>query len=779
MRPAPQVQLRPTRMATARILVVEDEPAILAYMRAALEVDRHAVRAAGTLAEARAALALETPDVVLLDLGLPDGDGLDLVAELDARGGVGPAVLVVSGDGSALEWALELGARDFVRKPFRAIELRARVRAAVRDRRALARLEMTRARARHSADRSRRVRLAAVALSAAVDIEAVARTILTAGTATLGALAGSVAQLSDDGTRLRLLATTGYPDGSRIGDTSIDDRLPGPEAARLCRAIFIGDPKRILERYPLLEARPEGIGPAAVAAAPLIVDNRAIGAVSFRFPAGPVPRSTRTFVQALAAVGGQALDRARLYAAARWRETRFRTLIEHAHDITTVLGADGTILYDSPSVERVLGYRQLELLGRDAFALIHEDDRPAVLARFGELLAAHDARASALFRFRHEDGSWRWLESVGTNALHVPEVGGVVVNSRDVTDRHASEHRLRFQARLLDSVAEAAIATDVEGHVLYWNQCAERLYGWTADEVIGRPILDFIAAPDQRARAEDSIAHLREGTGYSGEYPVRRRDGTTFMAYVISSPVYDEQGRVVGHVGLSVDLTERKRAEEDRARLAQTLALLEERDRIAMELHDGAIQALYGTTLQLGAAVRMLPEDAPIRPALATAVGELNNVIRDVRGYIHGLAGPRNPEGLRAGLQALVDRYRGGSVAIELVMPGREARIEAALGRERVAHVLQIAGEAVANALRHAAASTVTISATWTRRTFVLEVRDDGRGLPTDTPPTASGNGLRNMTARAGIVGGQLDIVSPPGRGTTVRLEVPLAPGAG
>lgn len=334
--------------------------------------------------------------------------------------------------------------------------------------------------------------------------------------------------------------------------------------------------------------------------------------------------------------------------------------------------------------------------------------------------------------------------------------------------------QLRFQASLLDSVGEAAIATDVDGRILYWNRCAERLYGWTAEEVVGRPVVDFIAASNRRPRADASIARLREGKAYSGEYPVRRRDGTEFTAYVISSPVHDENGRLVGHVGLSVDVTERKQAEQDRAQLDQTLALLEERDRIAMELHDGAIQALYGTTLQLGAAMRLLPKDAPIAPTLAGAIDELNNVIRDVRGYIQGLRSPRDPAGLRAGLQALVERYRGESLRVDLLMGGREAAIERTLGPERVAHVLQIAGEAIGNAVRHAAPATVAVKVAWTRRHFVLEVRDDGKGLPTAPPPANLGNGLRNMTARAGLVGGTLDLASRPAEGTTVRLEIPL-----
>src|SRR5207253_3897102 len=113
-----------------------------------LAEDGHRIQHAATLRDAWHALAAEPPDLILLDLGLPDGDGLDLIAAIQARGPVAPAVLVVSGRDEGLARALELGARDFVHKPFRAFELRARIRAALRDRRTVARLERTRQRAR-------------------------------------------------------------------------------------------------------------------------------------------------------------------------------------------------------------------------------------------------------------------------------------------------------------------------------------------------------------------------------------------------------------------------------------------------------------------------------------------------------------------------------------------------------------------------------------------------------------------------------------------------------
>ena len=127
----------------------------------------------------------------------------------------------------------------------------------------------------------------------------------------------------------------------------------------------------------------------------------------------------------------------------RQREARFGSMIQNALDIISILDADGTILYESPARERVLGYHRDELIGRNAFELVHPDDLPSVAAAFATALDDPALVPTIEFRFRHKDGSWRWLEATGTNLLADPAVGGVVVNSRDITERKEVEDDLR------------------------------------------------------------------------------------------------------------------------------------------------------------------------------------------------------------------------------------------------------------------------------------------------------------------------------------------------
>ena len=132
------------------------------------------------------------------------------------------------------------------------------------------------------------------------------------------------------------------------------------------------------------------------------------------------------------------------------------------------------------------------------------------------------------------------------------------LNSR----REQAERRSKLQSRLLDAVGQAVIVTDLQGAITYWNRFAEELYGWSEPEVLGRSIVDVTPSEVFRERADEIMAELKEGKSWSGEFLVRRKNGTSFPAMVTNTPVYDEAGTLVGIIGVSMDVTERRRAEE-------------------------------------------------------------------------------------------------------------------------------------------------------------------------------------------------------------------------
>jgi PAS domain S-box-containing protein len=121
----------------------------------------------------------------------------------------------------------------------------------------------------------------------------------------------------------------------------------------------------------------------------------------------------------------------------------FRSVLRHGSDIFTILEAEGTVRYQSPSIARVLGYKPEELLGENFFGYVHPEDLAPTRAAFAGVVADRGSTCRVEYRFRHADGSWRRLEGVANNLLDDPGVRGLLVTSRDITGRREAE--IRFQ----------------------------------------------------------------------------------------------------------------------------------------------------------------------------------------------------------------------------------------------------------------------------------------------------------------------------------------------
>jgi GAF domain-containing protein len=212
---------------------------------------------------------------------------------------------------------------------------------------------------------------------------------------------------------------------------------------------------------------------------------------------------------------------------------------------------------------------------------------------------------------------------------------------------------------------------------------------------------------------------------------------------------------------------------------ARELALLQERDRIAKDLHDGIIQTIYAVGLNLDycrLTLRENPDDVEAR--LGDATGGLNRAISEIRNYIMDLTHRVGEAlGLREAAEGLAREYGGAAtpglapVAIDIDI-GDEATT--AVAPERRAELVQVLREALANAVRHARASQVTVSGHIERGRLQLVIADDGIGFDVMAGSTEEHHGLRNMANRARMLDGHFDLQSAPGRGTIVTLDVPL-----
>ncbi len=208
-------------------------------------------------------------------------------------------------------------------------------------------------------------------------------------------------------------------------------------------------------------------------------------------------------------------------------------------------------------------------------------------------------------------------------------------------------------------------------------------------------------------------------------------------------------------------------------RQARRLAVLEERERIGMDLHDGIIQSIYGVGLALEFARVALQEDPrQSQLKIEQAIDGLNKTIRDIRTYILDLR-PRHFVGqsLREGLQRLVDEYRNNTQAEAILTAPDDGY--ANLPASHATAIFHICQEALANAARHAHARRMDVHLWSTRDRMLLEISDNGEGFDLSKMSVTLGHGLSNMHIRARKVGGDVEITSSPGEGTTVLAWVP------
>lgn len=202
----------------------------------------------------------------------------------------------------------------------------------------------------------------------------------------------------------------------------------------------------------------------------------------------------------------------------------------------------------------------------------------------------------------------------------------------------------------------------------------------------------------------------------------------------------------------------------------QSLALLEERERIGMDLHDGAIQSIYAVVLRLDDIVERLkghPDE--VKPELEKAMDDLNRVIQDIRSYIFDL----RPEILQGDLErAIKDLVQGvrvnALIDTELAVEGD---LNSAVTEDQAVSLFRIAQEALSNVSRHAQASSLQVKLTALPQSVRLEITDDGIGFDPQAERPEDRRGLRNIDERAHMLGAKLSVESAPGSGTRVSVE--------
>ena len=248
------------------------------------------------------------------------------------------------------------------------------------------------------------------------------------------------------------------------------------------------------------------------------------------------------------------------------RETRdfLENLIGHANAPIIVWDPLFKITRFNHAAERLTGHCSKDILGRHLEMLFPGGSRDDSLAYIEKTLSGEhwDALEIPILR---KDGDVR---TVLWNSANVYDQGGkkvlaTIAQGQDITERKEAEIQIIFQASLLNQVRNAVIATDLDGRIIYWNHFSEILYQWRAEEVLGKSIAETIVPENMRQHIKKVIEEIVQCGYLECELLVERKDGSLFPALYVFNMIKDQKGRYMGFASVSIDLTERKKVEDD------------------------------------------------------------------------------------------------------------------------------------------------------------------------------------------------------------------------
>ena len=490
-------------------------------------------------------------------------------------------------------------------------------------------------------------------------------------------------------------------------------------------------------------------------------------------------------------------ERRRIEDALRVSEERLRSIVQSTKDAIVLVNALMKVAFWNKGAEATFGYSAEEIIGQPVTMIIPE--------RYHEELERNAQRVRVLERVqltsktlelvgRRKEGSEFPLELSLTAWKGKSDLFFTII-MRDISERRSAEEqldRLHYHNQVvLNSAGEGIYGVDRAGRLTFVNPAAAKMFGWDAEIMIGQSLHALVVPPDLREQPLESLHCPIVETISAGEIREQvdsafwRKDGTSFPVEYVSTPIC-ERGEIVGAVVVFKDTTDRKRAE---AQLQDSLRRLrklsgrmegireEERGRIARELHDElgvGLTCLKIDLSRLGGLLgeRLIPRDrAKVEEKIRGMKEQVDSTITSVQRIVAELRpGVLDDLGLVAAIEwQCRDFQRRTGIVCHCAVSHEDLRVDP----EQATAVFRICQEALTNVTRHAQATEVHVRLEDQGVGLLLQVRDNGRGIPQDRLVDARSFGLLGMRERAGLLGGDVQIDTQEGNGTTIAVQLP------
>jgi PAS domain S-box-containing protein len=478
-------------------------------------------------------------------------------------------------------------------------------------------------------------------------------------------------------------------------------------------------------------------------------------------------------------------ERRRTEADLSERTVQLDELFEQAPEAIALLDEADAVLRVNREFTRLFGYAADEAVGRSIYELIVPDDRLEEARRLRARSHLKGERIEFETVRRTKDGARVPVLAVGTSIRVEGRQFAQYLIYRDITARQKLEGELRRTEAYLLAAQELSHTGSWARRVLtgeiYWSAETFRIYGLEPSESTMRSeVVAELVHPDDREYARETIAAgIRDKTGYEMDVRILRPDGSVRHVHSVGRPVLDENGELIEVMGVVMDVTHQKRAARalrrarERTLQARFTAVLDERTRLAREIHDTLLQGFTGISLKLLAATGRVTGPPEATSALRDLVALAQRTLEDARHAVWDMrstphAGGDFPIALKASAE---ERLQSTGLALEFGIEGSPRAVDP----DVEAVCLRVAQEAIANVVKHAQAREVRVTLAYARRGVRLSVSDDGRGFEVDPDFRTYGGhwGLLGMRERAGQIRAKLSVRSRLGHGTEVVLLVP------